>query len=191
MAYEQGLKPLKQVQLSTLSPVMWSLKGGYPRKPMMVPIGNGMSGCGCSSASAMSGPEECTRGQIWNPVTHRCVDANPPSALRTGRSCMPGYDGWIISPITRRCEPMCRDPEALYNTVTRGCVSVCPPDMVRRKGACYKWTPMGALGIDDSTVAMIGSTAGLLVLLPVAAFLGIAALGVLSNVVNGREPFSY
>jgi hypothetical protein len=41
MAYEQGLKPLRQVQLSTLSPVMWSLKGGYPRKPMTVPIGYG------------------------------------------------------------------------------------------------------------------------------------------------------
>lgn len=38
MAYEQGLKPLNQVHLSRLSPVMWSLKGGYPRKAMTVPI---------------------------------------------------------------------------------------------------------------------------------------------------------
>ncbi len=42
MSYESGTKPLRQVQLSTLSPVMWSLKGGYPRKPMTVPIGRGM-----------------------------------------------------------------------------------------------------------------------------------------------------
>jgi hypothetical protein len=42
MSYEMGMKPLRQVQLSTLSPVMWSLKGGYPRKPMTVPIGRGM-----------------------------------------------------------------------------------------------------------------------------------------------------
>jgi hypothetical protein len=90
MAYEQGLKPLKQIQLSTLSPVMWSLKGGYPRKQMTVPIGR-----------------------------------------------------------------------------------------------------ESALGISDDVVAMVGSTAGMLVLLPLAAFLGIAALGVLMNVVNGREPFSY
>jgi hypothetical protein len=90
MAYEQGLKPLKQVQLSTLSPVMWSLKGGYPRKQMSVPIG--------------------------------------------------------------------REP---------------------------------ALGTTEEIVTMIGSTAGLLVLLPVAALLGIGALGVLMNVVNGREPFAY
>lgn len=90
MAYEQGLKPLRQVQLSTLSPVMWSLKGGYPRKPMTVPIG--------------------------------------------------------------------REP---------------------------------ALGIDDETVRMLGSTVGMMVLLPLVAFFGIAGLGVLMNVVNGREPFSY
>ena len=40
MSYESGLKSLKQVQLSTLSPVMWSLKGGYPRKQVSVPISN-------------------------------------------------------------------------------------------------------------------------------------------------------
>ncbi len=41
MSYEtKQMQPLKQVQLSTLSPVMWSLKGGYPRKPMTVPIGH-------------------------------------------------------------------------------------------------------------------------------------------------------
>lgn len=90
MAYEQGLKPLKQVQLSTLSPVMWSLQGGYPRKPMVVPIGR-----------------------------------------------------------------------------------------------------ESALGTTDEIIQMVGSTAGMLVLLPLAAFLGIAAFGVLMNVVNGREPFSY
>jgi hypothetical protein len=90
MAYEQGLKSLKQVQLSTLSPVMWSLKGGYPRKNFGVPIAK-----------------------------------------------------------------------------------------------------ESALGTTDEIVTMVGSTAGLLVLLSLAAFLGIAGLGVLSNVVNGREPFSY
>lgn len=90
MSYEQGLKPLKQVQLSTLSPVMWSLKGGYPRKQWGVPIAR-----------------------------------------------------------------------------------------------------ESALGISDDTVSMLGSTTGMLVLLPLVAFLGIAGLGILMNVVNGREPFSY
>lgn len=90
MAYEQGLKPLKQVQLSTLSPVMWSLKGGYPRKQWGVPIG--------------------------------------------------------------------REP---------------------------------ALGTTDEIVAMVGSTAGLLVLLSVAGLIGVGMLGVLMNVVNGREPLAY
>lgn len=33
-----GLKNLNTVHLSRLSPVMWSLKGGYPRKPLNVPI---------------------------------------------------------------------------------------------------------------------------------------------------------
>jgi len=90
MAYEQGLKPLKQMQLSTLSPVMWSLKGGYPRKSFGIPI--------------------------------------------------------------------------------------------RRETA---------LGSTDEIVRMVGSTAGLLVLLPVVALLGLGAVGVLVNVVNGREPFAY
>lgn len=49
-----GLRPLKQVQLSTLSPVMWSLKGGYPRKQISVPIGRA-SGLGSSDVGTMVG----------------------------------------------------------------------------------------------------------------------------------------
>ena len=33
-----GLKNLNAVHLSRLSPVMWSLKGGYPRRELSVPI---------------------------------------------------------------------------------------------------------------------------------------------------------
>jgi len=38
MSYESGLGPLRQVQLSRLSPVMWSLPGGYPRRNVSIPI---------------------------------------------------------------------------------------------------------------------------------------------------------
>lgn len=59
------LRGLRQVQLSTLSPVMWSLKGGYPRKPMTVPIGvvGGMSGDDGRYASV---PLEYARQPVWN-----------------------------------------------------------------------------------------------------------------------------
>ncbi len=38
MAYEHELKPLRQVQLSTLSPVMWAEGRSYPRQTISAPI---------------------------------------------------------------------------------------------------------------------------------------------------------
>jgi len=129
MAYEQGLKPLKQIQLSTLSPVMWSLKGGYPRKAMTVPI---------ARESALGGYEDGLR---------------PLNQVHLSR----------LSPV-------------MWSTkygYPRKQMSV----------------PIGrGMGIDWE-----GAGGGTLLLLaiPLAMFLGIAGIGVLSNVVNGREPFGY
>lgn len=65
-----GLKPLKQVQLSTLSPVMWSLEGGYPRKQMNVPIGreSALGGLGVAGDDGRyaSVPLEYARQPVWN-----------------------------------------------------------------------------------------------------------------------------
>jgi hypothetical protein len=64
------LQGLKQIQLSTLSPVMWSLKGGYPRKPMTVPIGRetGLGGLGVAGDDGRyaSVPLEYQRQPVWN-----------------------------------------------------------------------------------------------------------------------------
>ena len=35
----EGLRSLKQVHLSRLSPVMWTTQGGYPRNPLVTRIG--------------------------------------------------------------------------------------------------------------------------------------------------------
>jgi hypothetical protein len=56
------LKGLNQVHLSRLSPVMWSLKGGYPRKPMTVPIGMGSDDDG----RYKSVPLDYQRQPVWN-----------------------------------------------------------------------------------------------------------------------------
>lgn len=70
MFENRGLKGLKQVQLSTLSPVMWSLKGGYPRKPMTVPIGRepALGGLGVAGDDGRyaSVPLEYQRQPVWN-----------------------------------------------------------------------------------------------------------------------------
>jgi hypothetical protein len=55
------LKGLNQVHLSRLSPVMWSLKGGYPRKPMTVPIG-----MGDDDGRYKSVPLDYQRQPVWN-----------------------------------------------------------------------------------------------------------------------------
>jgi hypothetical protein len=34
----EGLRPLNEVHLSRLSPVMWTTRGGYPRKPLVTRI---------------------------------------------------------------------------------------------------------------------------------------------------------
>jgi hypothetical protein len=64
------LQGLKQVQLSTLSPVMWSLKGGYPRKQWGVPIGKepALSGLGVAGDDGRyaSVPLEYARQPVWN-----------------------------------------------------------------------------------------------------------------------------
>jgi hypothetical protein len=66
----RGLKPLKQVQLSTLSPVMWSLKGGYPRKQISVPIARepALGGLGVAGDDGRyaSVPLEYARQPVWN-----------------------------------------------------------------------------------------------------------------------------
>lgn len=53
------VKPLKQVHLSRLSPVMWTLGTGYPRPEISVPIpsvnGGGMGGTGEYLEVPMSG----------------------------------------------------------------------------------------------------------------------------------------
>jgi len=60
------LRGLNQVHLSRLSPVMWSLKGGYPRKAMTVPIGavGGMGGD--DDGRYKSVPLEYQRQPVWN-----------------------------------------------------------------------------------------------------------------------------
>jgi hypothetical protein len=129
MSYEQGLKPLKQVQLSTLSPVMWSLKGGYPRKAMTVPI---------ARESALGGYEDGLK---------------PLNQVHLSR----------LSPV-----------------------------MWSLKGG-YPRKPMTVpigrgMGLD---LASAGGGTLLLLAIPLAMFLGIAGIGMLSNVVNGRQPFGY
>lgn len=64
------LRGLKQIQLSTLSPVMWSLKHGYPRKAMTVPIDavGGMSGD--DDGRYKSVPLDYQRQPVWNDL-HR------------------------------------------------------------------------------------------------------------------------
>ncbi len=61
------LKGLRQVQLSTLSPVMWSLEGGYPRKQMSVSIAKdpALGGLGDDGRYA-SVPLEYARQPVWN-----------------------------------------------------------------------------------------------------------------------------
>lgn len=90
MSYEMGARPLRQVQLPRLSPVMWSMQTGYPRRQVAVPI--------------------------------------------------------------------------------------------------QKTT---ALGLDSELPAALGSALLLLVALPVVFFIGVAGIGILGNVVSGREPFEY
>ena len=129
MSYEQGLKPLRQVQLSTLSPVMWSLKGGYPRKPMTVPIA-----------------KEPALGEYND-------------GLKSLRQVH-----------LSRLSPVMWSTKYGYPRKT---VSV----------------PIGrGMGLDWES---LGGKALLVMAIPLAMFFGIAALGVLSNVVNAREPFEY
>ena len=60
------LKGLNQVHLSRLSPVMWSVKHGYPRKAMTVPIESvgGMSGD--DDGRYKSVPLDYQRQPVWN-----------------------------------------------------------------------------------------------------------------------------
>lgn len=90
MSYEMGTRPLRQVQLPRLSPVMWSRQTGYPRRDVSVPIARA-----------------------------------------------PG------------------------------------------------------LGLDPNLGTAFGGAMMILIAVPVLIFLGIAGLGVLGNVVSGREPFEY
>lgn len=129
MSYESGLKPLKQIQLSTLSPVMWSLKGGYPRKQVSVPIN-----------------KDPALGEY----------ANGPQPLKQIQLS-------TLSPVMW----------SLKGGYPRKQMSV----------------PIGnGMGIDWSST---GGGYLIILAIPIAMFLGVSAFGVLSNVVNGRQPFEY
>lgn len=64
------MQGLKQIQLSTLSPVMWSLKGGYPRKQWSLPIAKepALAGLGVAGDDGRyaSVPLEYQRQPVWN-----------------------------------------------------------------------------------------------------------------------------
>ena len=58
-----GLKQLNTVQLTRLSPMMWSKQGGYPRKGMSVPIGPAM---GSDDGRYASVPLTSQAQPVWN-----------------------------------------------------------------------------------------------------------------------------
>lgn len=60
------LRGLKQIHLSRLSPVMWSLKGGYPRKAMTVPIESVGGMGGDDDGRYKSVPLDYQRQPVWN-----------------------------------------------------------------------------------------------------------------------------
>lgn len=58
-----GLKQLSTVHLTRLSPMMWSLPGGYPRKGMSTPIGPAM---GSDDGRYVSVPLISQAQPVWN-----------------------------------------------------------------------------------------------------------------------------
>ena len=131
MSYEQGLKPLKQIQLSTLSPVMWSLKGGYPRKQVSVPIAR--------------------------------------------ESALGSYDDGL--------QPLKQIQLSTLSPVMWSLKGGYP-----RKQMYVPIRKETALGLD---IESVGGWSLIVLAIPLAMFFGVVGLGVLSNVVNGREPFGY
>lgn len=147
------LRGLKQVHLSRLSPVMWSVKHGYPRKAMTVPIESvgGMSGD--DDGRYKSVPLDYQRQPVWNDLYRVGVLGAMSRVAPFGPAGFGGLGGpedctagQIWNPAKEQCVEQC-PPGYAWDATSRMCLmpGTSPPVPTPDPGTAHprptRWNP--------------------------------------------------